>query len=325
MNPLSYSALKPAAEDALREARYSPRRLVLIHTGVTLAVGLLLSILTYALDLGIAQTGGLSGIQTRATLESLQSIVNMVSLIALPFWEIGFLAVAFRFARRQELHTGTLLGGFRHFGPVLRGMVLKGIVAFIVMFVTVQVLATIYMFTPAAQPLYSFTMEQAEMGIVDPTVLMENEEYMALVMKAVPWVLAGVLILELPVLYFLRFTDYVLMDRPERGALFAVFTSFRLVWQNFKAILKLDLHFWWFYALELLIALLSYGHQLLDMAGLDLDANGDTMVFVFYILSVLCQLGLYVWKKNDVFTTYALAYDTMMQPPVALQKQPETT
>lgn len=320
MNSLSYSALKPAAEDALREARYSPRRLVLIHTGVTMSVGLLLSILTYLLDMGIAQTGGLSGIQTRAMLESMQSVVSMASLIALPFWEIGFLAVAFRFARRQELQTGTLLGGFRHFGPVLRGMILKGVVVFVVMFVAVQVLTTIYMFTPAAAPLYDITMEQE---IIDPIALMENEEYMAILMDAVPLMLIGVLILELPVLYFLRFTDYVLMDRPERGALFAVFTSFRLTWKNLKAVLKLDLHFWWFYGLEVLIAAVSYGHQLLDIAGAELDTNGDTMVFAFYILSMVCQLGLYAWKKNDVFTTYALAYDVMMQPPADLQTQPD--
>lgn len=317
MNPLSYSRLKPAAEDALKWASYPPRRLVLIHTGVTIAVGLLLSILTYLLDLGIAQTGGLGGIETRTTLESLQSILTLVSVVALPFWEIGYLAAVLGFARRTAPDAGTLLGGFRHFGPVLRGMVLKGILAFVVMFVAVQVLATIYMFTPAAGPLYAFTMEQAEMGIVDPMVLMENEEYMALMMDAVPPVLIGVLILELPLLYFLRFTDYVLMDRPERGALFAIFTSFRLTWQNFKSVLKLDLRFWWYYALELLVVVLSYGHMILDIAGIDIGIGGDTAVFVFYIVSLTAQLGLYVWMKNSIFTTYALAYDTMMQPPAA--------
>ena len=38
-------------------------------------------------------------------------------------------------------------------------------------------------------------------------------------------------------------------------------------------------------------------------------------MFVFYLLSLAGQLGLYVWKKNIVFTTYALAYDCLMQPP----------
>ena len=318
MRSISYSLLYPAAEDALHRAQYSPRKLVMLHTAVSLIVGLLLSILTYVLDLGIAQTGGLSGIQTRTVLQSLQSILSVVSIAVLPFWQIGYLFAVLQYARRQDPHIGSLYRGLRHWGVVLRGMLLKAGICMIVMFLGTQLLSTIYMMTPAAAPLYALTMELAQNGMTDPTVLMESEEYMALMMQAVPFILIGVLILELPLLYLLRFTDYVLMDQPERGALFAILTSFRLTWRNLKSLLKLDLRFWWYYVIEVLVSAVASGHLLLDLMGVDIGIGGDTAMFIFYILSLAGQLGLYIWKKNQVFTTYALAYDVLTQPPAPL-------
>jgi hypothetical protein len=212
-------------------------------------------------------------------------------MILLPFWEIGYLCAALQFARRQSADTTSLYHGLRHWGVVLRSMLLKAGVVFIVMFISTQIVSSIYMMTPA------------------------SEEYMALMMHAMPFILLGVLILLIPALYLLRFTDYVVMDQPERGALFAILTSVYLMRRNLKAMLKLDLRFWWYYALELLVVVISYGHMILDIAGIDIGIGGDTAMFVFYLLSLAGQLGLYVWKKNTVFTTYALAYDCLMQPP----------
>ena len=314
MQSISYSLLRPAAEDALGVARYSPKKLVLLHTAVGMTVGLILSIITYVLDLGIAQTGGLSGISNRTVLETVQSILSAASMILLPFWEIGYLCAALQFARRQSADTTSLYHGLRHWGVVLRSMLLKAGVVFIVMFISTQIVSSIYMMTPAAAPLFALSMELAESG-ADPMALLESEEYMAAMMNAMPFILLGVLILLIPALYLLRFTDYVVMDQPERGALFAVLTSVYLTRRNLKAMLKLDLRFWWYYALELLVVVISYGHMILDIAGIDIGIGGDTAMFVFYLLSLAGQLGLYVWKKNTVFTTYALAYDCLMQPP----------
>ena len=315
MQSISYSLLRPAAEDALGVARYSPKKLVLLHTAVGMTVGLILSIITYVLDLGIAQTGGLSGISNRTVLETVQSILSAASMILLPFWEIGYLCAALQFARRQSADTTSLYHGLRHWGVVLRSMLLKAGVVFIVMFIGTQIVSSIYMMTPAAAPLHALTLEMAKNGMTDPMALMESEEYMALMMDAMPFILIGVGVLLIPVLYMLRFTDYVAMDRPERGALFAVLTSVYLMRRNLKVMLKLDLRFWWYYALELLVVVISYGHMILDIAGIDIGIGGDTAMFVFYLLSLAGQLGLYVWKKNTVFTTYALAYDCLMQPP----------
>lgn len=313
MQTLSYSLLRPLAEDALGAARYSPKRLVLIHTAVGISVGLLLSIITYVLDLGIAQTSGLSGISNRTTLETIQTILQIASMILLPFWEIGYICAALQFARRQNPDVTSLYHGLRHWGVVLRGMLLKGGIGLIVIFIASQLVSTIYMMTPAAAPLYALSLELTQIG-ADPMAILESEEYMALMLDALPFMLIGVLILLLPILYLLRFTDYVLMDQPERGALFAILTSVHLTRRNLKAMLKIDLRFWWYYALELLVVVLSYGDMILELAGIDIGIGGDTAMFAFYIVSLGCQLGLYVWMKNSIFTTYALAYDCLTHP-----------
>ena len=61
-----------------------------------------------------------------------------------------------------------------------------------------------------------------------------------------------------PVLYLLRFTDYIIMDQPEIGALYALTTSVRMTRSHLKELLMLDLRFWWYYLLELLVAVVSY-------------------------------------------------------------------
>ena len=142
-----------------------------------------------------------------------------------------------------------------------------------------------------------------------------------LMLNAVPFILIGAMVLLIPVLYLLRFADYVMMDQPELGALYAIVSSFHMTRRHFKALFKLDLRFWWYYALELLVVVISYGHMILDLAGVDIGIGGDTAMFVFYIASLAGQLGLYVWKKNTVFATYALAYDIIYLPSVSVKKQ----
>ena len=317
---LSYSLLRPAAEDALAAARYSPRRLVLLHTAVTLAVGLVISILSYVLDLGVAQTGGLSGIGNRAMLQTLQSMLTIVSTILLPFWEIGYIFTTLQLARRKHPDTDSLFAGLRNWGVVLRAMLLKCAVLLAVMFIGTQIITTIYFMTPFAEPMQALYMEMMEGGS-DAVALMENEEYMALMMQLMPFVLIGVGILLIPVLYLLRFTDYIIMDQPEIGALYALTTSVRMTRSHLKELLMLDLRFWWYYLLELLVAVVSYGHLLLELVGVDIGIGGDTAMFVFYLLSLAAQLGLYVWMKNSVYTTYALAYDSIYLPVEPIKKE----
>ena len=58
--------IKDAAKDALAAASYDPKKIILIHTGVSLALMLTLVVLDFLLENQISETGGLSGLGLRS-------------------------------------------------------------------------------------------------------------------------------------------------------------------------------------------------------------------------------------------------------------------
>lgn len=320
MTDFDYRRLREQAKQALAGASVSPRKLVMLHSGVTIGLGLVLSVLSYLLGLGIDQTGGLSGIGTRSILETVQFVLQMANLILLPFWSLGYIRAALQWKAGEPVDSPTLFCGLRHWGPALRKMLLQGVVYFALMIVGAQLAGIVFMFTPAAQGLYGVAEEMTAQGITDTYELMQSEAYMAAVMKAAPYMIAGMLLFVLPVAWRLRFADFALMEAPEQGALRAMLRSLGLTRKRFLPLLKLDLHFWWFYLAESLILVLGYGDLLLEFAGVELGIHADAAMFAFYIAALICEFGLYVWKKNEVFVTYSLAYEQLAQPRAVPQK-----
>ena len=314
MITFEYRRLREQAKRSLTLANVSPRKLVMLHSGVTIGLGLVLSVLSYLLGLGIDQTGGLSGIGTRSILETAQSVLQMVNLILLPFWSLGYIRAALQWKAGQPVDSNTLFFGLKCWGPALRKMLLQGVVYFALMMAGAQLAGLLYMLTPAAKGLYAVVEEMTAQGITDPYEMMQSQAYVAAAMKAAPFVGAGMLLFLLPVAWRLRFADYALMEAPEQGALRAMLRSLGLTRKRFLPLLKLDLRFWWFYLAEGLILVLGYGDLLLEFAGVELGLHGDAAMFVFYIAALICEFGLYVWKKNEVFVTYALAYEQLAQP-----------
>ena len=127
MDLLDRRGLKNAAGDALAQASRNPKRIILIHTAVSLGIMLLVAVLDYVLSGQIENTSGLSGLGTRSVLTTVQSILQMVQMAVLPFWEIGYLYAAMKMAVKEPAEPGTLLEGFRLFGPLFRIMLLKGL------------------------------------------------------------------------------------------------------------------------------------------------------------------------------------------------------
>ncbi len=312
MASFPYSQFHADAADALGGAAYSPKKLVLIHTGVSAAVGLVLSLFSYILDLGIAHTGGLSGIHARSTLETVQTLLVYANTLLMPFWQIGYLFCTLRLIRRQEAAPRGLFSGFRHFGPVLRGMLLRAMVCFPFLFAGAQIGYFLFLMSPGAQPMLDKLQEMVSSGTIDPTAMA----------PVIPFMAAGGLLLLIPVLYRLRMVDYALMDEPEKGAFYALLRSLKLTKGRCTALLKLDLHFWWYYALEVLIMALGYGDLILTLLGIELGISAGAAALVFYLAALICQLALHLWRKNTVFTTYALAYEALNQAPDTAAQPP---
>ena len=321
MAKFDYSQLRSQTGAALDRQGSDAGRIVMIHSGVVIGLGLLLSVLSYLLDQGIAGTGGLSGIGARAMLETLQMVLQTANLVLLPFWTMGYTRAILSISRGEQVDARSLLWGFGNFGVVLRSMLLKGVILFALAIVGGQLASILFALTPAAKPMFELLEQMSAEGMTDPYAMLEHPAYQQLVVKMLPFMLVGMLLLLVPVFYRLRFADLVLVDRPQNGAVRSFLVSLHITKRKSLAVFRLDLYFWWFYLAQGLILALGYGDVLLAMAGVNLGISADAAMFVFYIVALLCEFGLYVWRKNHVQITYALAYDELIRDAVA-QAQP---
>ncbi len=306
------SELQARAVRCLQLASYSPKKLLLIHVAASVVLNLAVSGFGLAVGQGVAGTGGLGGIGLRASLETVEAMLLILGQLLLPFWEIGFTLTVVQMLRGRDAVPGTLLGGFRRFGPVLRLNLLLGVIYAAVLFAGGQVGSTLFMLTPAGGELMELSEKLAAGGITEPNELMNQEQMLSLTLKMLPFVGGGMLLLFLPVAYRLRLSELVLMDHPDRGAFWALVVSLRLMRGKVWQFVKLDLRFWWFYGLWLLTAVICWGDLLLGAAGVELGMSADVAAFVFLALGLLAQLGLFVWKKDVVAMTYAMAYDGLL-------------
>lgn len=318
MSDFRLKELIAEAKESVTSASYSPKKLALIHTGVAAGVSLVVALLTYFLDIGIGNTGGLSGMGTRAVLETAQSVLQLLLNVLSPFWALGFIAAALGLARRQQTTPHTLMTGLRRWGPALRMLILQGLIYFVVAFVAIQVGSIIYTMTPASQELDALVEDLLAAGTTDADALtallegLDDATLMNILLGMLPYLLIPMALLLIPVVYRLRLAQYVLMDQPQFGALHAIMQSFRLTKGNCLKLFKLDIRYCWYYILEALVIVLSMGDLILPAFGVPLNMSTVTASIVFYVLALLTQLALYAWKKPQIYTTYALFYDRLL-------------
>lgn len=302
-------AVKSAAGDSLASAPKDPKRLILIHTGATLLLAIVLTFLDYLLEQKIGTTGGLAGIGTRSVLTTVQSVLRYAQILVLPVWNCGYLYACLQLSRREAADEHSLLSGFRRFGPIFRLTLLQAAIYLFIGFVCVYISASVFVMTPWAQELMTTLEPMMETGEISQEALLAAMEsvYLPLILIF----LAIFLLVSLPIYYRLRMANFSIMDGQRKGAFAAILDSFRLTRHNCIALLKLDFSFWWFYVLDLLVSLLCYGDMILTAFGVDLPWSADASYFIFLFVYAAGQLLLYSWKKNEVTVTYAHVYNTL--------------
>lgn len=294
-------------------ASVCPVKLVFIHTAVSVGSALLLSLLDFILIRQVDKTGGLSGMGTRAVLETARVIAQYAITFLLPFWELGFTYTALRLARGQQAGPGNFWEGFHRFGPALRLMLLRGILYIIVATACLNISMTVFTLTPLSRELNAL-LESLLAQTQDMQALMEQLSAQQLQRAVMPGiVLFGVIFtaVMIPLLYRLRLAEFAVMDKPGTGAFAALKCSNQSMRNNAWKLFKVDLQFWWFYLLQILVAVLCYGDTILKLAGISLPISEDGAFFLFYLLYALCQLVLHTLFWGRVQTTYALVYDDL--------------
>ena len=306
---------KNAAKESLAKARYSPKKLILIHTGAMLALSLVVTLIAFWLDQEIEKTGGLGGLGTRSILTTVQSVLQLMPMLILPFWQVGYTAVTLAIARGKSAEPYDLTEGFRRFFPFLRLKLLMAVIYFLILTITMQIGTMLFMMTPWAQPFMDAIFAYAE----DPTntalEAVMNEAAMDAALPLLSIAGATFLAVAAPFYYKFRMAEFYLLEHPIRGAIGALKASSGMTRYHRMDLFKLDLSFWWFYLLDGAVTALCYGDILLDMAGVQQPWSADVAYFLFFSLYLVAQLALYWWRRNEVAVTYAHVYADLQSPP----------
>ena len=319
---LEPSALRTAATGSL-ERTEKPGRVILIHTGAILLISLLLTAADFLLNRQISTTGGLSGMGMRSILTTIQSMLRLTQAVLLPFWQIGYTYYTLQVAQGKPAGISDLTEGFRRFGPVLRLKMLMAGMAVLLIFASTYVSSMLFMLTPWAAPMMQ-RMEELMASPMDDQAFLEEIVAMAEDITVPVMVIFSLCFLAGSIFLFFRFrlAELWLMDHPQGGALAALRESHDLMRGNWKAMLRIDLSFWWFYLLEVLVTVLCYGDVVLGTMGVEMTTDAFGSYILFYVLYLCAQLALYWWKRNEVAVTYAHAYLTLCPEPVENEKDP---
>lgn len=313
------------ARERLFPRQNEVRRLVLLHTLASLGFLVLVTCIDFLLSAQIADLGGLSGLGSVSILETVQAMLEYAAQLLLPFWELGFVAVAIRTARNQDAETDTLLSAFRRFFPVLRMMLLRTLRYAIVLFLCVQLSALIFAFTPLSRGVEETIMPlMTEHNLQNPELLSELIAENLNILDFVPLfaiLLVLLCVLFVPLFYRFRMTDYLIMDAAHPKAFATLQASQILMRGNCFDLFRLDLKFWWYYALQLVSSLLPYSYFLLPLLGISLPIPEGIAQFIALGLYCVCSLGINYWARGYVETTYAVVYDSLLQDSPLIPKK----
>lgn len=313
MNIRNRRELKQAAAAALSASPNNYKQLITVHIGLTLAVTFVISVLNFLLEQQIGSTGGLGGIGTRAMLETAQSSLQLIQTAVLPFWQFGWLCTVMAITRQQSASFDSLLTGFRRFGPYLRLTLLQLVVYFAIAMAGSYAATVLFMMTPWAKPMMTIYTQAITENWDTQAIYTAMDGVMTDLLLPMSLIyLAVFVLLATPLFYRMRFAPYCLADDPQGKAFAALKKSLAITRRNAFAIFRLDLSFWWFYALDLLVTVVAYLDLLLDATGADLPWPGWVSYFGALVLYSVFQLLLYRWRKTEVDAAYVKAYEALL-------------
>lgn len=302
------------------------RRAAMIHTGVIVAAGLVLTLLQMVLARGMGNATGLSGLGTISMLQTAQTVLQYANVILTPFWNLGFLYVAMQWARNRATGDRDLLTGFHRVGPCIGLLLNRFVIIFVAIFASVMICSNAYAMLPAGQQLQS---QMLATGAVDYNSYMESltqQDMEALIASMRPVLIVSCAVAAValvPVLYRVRLAEYVILDHKEARAFPAMLVSASLLRRRCWQMLKLDLQFWWYYGLKVLLLAICYADSLLAMLGVTLPVNGDVAFLVSYVVYLALLFCVDACFLPRVKTAYACAYDALKEMgPVPKQTKP---
>ena len=304
----NHRELKRRADNALARAR-EPKKTILAYAGIVTLLGLVMTILSVYLDRQISGTGGLANLGQRSILSTLQAVMPLAQMVLLMCLELGYCSAAMRFARGQYADHTDLRTGFRLFGPLLRMNLIQAAMYLGILFASIWIGTQLFIFTPFATPLLETITPLLE-SAAELDAAAVTELYQAMLPMMV-FVLVIFAVLAALLMFRYRMASFLLVDKPQEGAIAAMRNSRWMMKGNCLGLFKLDLSFWWYYLLTFLATVLCYGDQILPLLGVQLPMPDMVSYFLFYGLYLAAQFAIFYFFLNRVEVTYVAAYDAI--------------
>lgn len=306
-------ALKEDALRALNRGR-DPQKLVLYYSAATALLAAVLTVINYLLSREMSGLGGLSNLGTNMMLSTGQTLLPFVQTFLLLGLEFGYLYGMMRITRGQYADHTDLKMGFHKFGPILRLMLLQGLIVAGLCVALIYPIMSLYLISPWGEPLIELLTPIAASGnlVMDEATTLQAYELMIPMLVIFAIVYCAILI---PIAYRFRMANYALLDDPRAGAFAALRASAKMMRRNCLNLFKLDLSLWWFYLLNALVSLLCYGDMILPMLGIELPINATLSYYLFYALYLVGLFLINYFLRNSVEATYIVAYDSIHEKP----------
>lgn len=286
-----------------------------IFAAVVIGLSVLSAVINYVLELRIDQTGGLSNMGTRSVLSAIQTMLPIVQSVIVMCMELGFVSSMMRVARGQYTSPNAFRLGFDRFWILLRYKILESLLFVGMGMGSMYFGIMLYLMTPLAAPVTELlTPVVAQSSLLNPNVTVSAELYAQLMEAMVPaFLIVGAiyLIAAVPLMYRLRMSAYVIIDRPGLGALAAMRESRKMTKGSCMDLFRLDLSLWWFFLAQVAASVVCYGDMILPALGISLPFPEDIAFFLFYGLYWAAEFAIFYFLRSHVEVVYALAYDAI--------------
>ena len=306
-------SLHQSARQSLASATGTPRQVVLIYAVVSSLLALAATLVSLLLSDRIADTGGLSNLGLRSILSTIQYILPFVQVLVMMGMDLGYQQTTLNIVRSRPARNRDLLQGFYLFWPLLRTVMLQYVIYLGITIASIYASTFIFSLLPLSQKFYT-VMEPYISG----AQVMDEAAAMQVIPAMIPLFAVSILVccaFLLPKIYQFRMANYCLLDSPRPGALTALGQSRLMMEGNRMRLFRLDLDFWWFYGLQILITLVCYGDILLPLMGVTFPWSATVSYFLFYLLSLGLQMSVYCLFMNRVHVTYAAFYEAIRPKP----------
>ena len=309
----SFKILKKNAAERVAAAEHS-QKTVLIYAGIVTALAALVTLVNVTLDLQISQLGGLSNMGLRSILSTIQSVLPMVQGLFIMCLELGYIAAMLRISRQQYTTPQTMKLGFDRFWVLLRFSLVQSAIYMLAAIAACWIATQVYLITPFSDAIMSMvTPEMADPNVVMD--LLQDPVFTSQMVSAmVPLlVIVGILyaVVCIPITYSLRMCRYVIIDKPGKGAVFAIKESRKMMKGSRMRLFKLDVSLWWWFAISFGSTILAYGDSILPMLGISLPFSTDAAYLIFYGLYLIVQFIACYFLRNRVEVVYAQVYNAL--------------